>query len=191
MPTKTPDRNPGVGRGERRILLKAYSPQKTIALEDFPPMPDHPITKVLLAIDDSLNANKAAKTATALTASLQAELIVLNVVPYPLWLVPTRIGHARAPVNLKDYFDNAEARAWKWIDQTVLFARNLGVKKTSGRVVRSSGSTVSTIIQTAEEERVDLIVTGTRGLEGLKKALASSVSRGIIDRAACSVLVVK
>lgn len=172
-------------------MLNSYSTQKQVEIPDFSTRQDHPISKVLLAIDDSVNAIKAAKIAIALSASLQAELIVLSVVPYPLWLVPTRIGHARAPVSLKDYFESAEDIAWKSINQTVLDARNLGVKKTSGRVVRSTGSTASTIIQNAEEERVDLLVTGSRGLDGLKKALTSSVSRSVTDHARCSVLVVR
>ncbi len=146
---------------------------------------------MLVAIDDSPNADSAAKIATSLAANYQAELIVLSVVPCPSLFVPTRIGHAPPPVNYKEYYDSAEKKAWKWIDQTVLFARDRGVKKARGRVLRSTGSIVGTIVQNAESEGVDLIVTGTRGAGGFNRMLMGSVSKGVIAHAHCSVLVVR
>lgn len=172
-------------------LSDSYLTHKQFEEEGFSARTDLPITKVLLAIDDSVIGNRATKMATVLAANLGAELIVMSVVPYPLSLVPTRVSHGPPPITLKEYYEGAEKRAWKMIDDTVLLARNVGVKRATGRVLRSSGSTVRTIIEDAEEEKVDLIVTGTRGLRGLKNVLARSVSRGVNSQARCSVLVVR
>jgi nucleotide-binding universal stress UspA family protein len=52
-------------------------------------------------------------------------------------------------------------------------------------------SVVETIINNADKEGADLIVVGTRGLDGFKKLLIGSVSSGVISHASCPVLIVR
>jgi len=52
-------------------------------------------------------------------------------------------------------------------------------------------SIVGAIIQYAEDEKVDLIVIGTRGRSGIKKMLLGSVAAGVVTYAHCPVMVVK
>jgi len=52
-------------------------------------------------------------------------------------------------------------------------------------------STVQGIVEFASNEKVDLIVIGTRGLSGFKRLLIGSVSSGVVAHAHCPVLVVR
>jgi nucleotide-binding universal stress UspA family protein len=54
----------------------------------------------------------------------------------------------------------------------------------------TDGSPVSDICSFAKEHDVDLIITSTHGLTGLKHALIGSVAEQVVRRASCSVLVV-
>jgi nucleotide-binding universal stress UspA family protein len=55
----------------------------------------------------------------------------------------------------------------------------------------SAGTVVQEIVDFASQEKVDLIILGTRGLGGFKRMLMGSVSNGVVNHAGCSVLVVK
>jgi nucleotide-binding universal stress UspA family protein len=149
------------------------------------------ISKILVAIDGSQHAIRAAHAAIRLAANFQAELIVLSVVPNPSLFVPTRVGHAPPPVSYVQYYDRMEKEASKCIDEIISLATGQGVKKATKEVLRSTGSVVETIIKNAEAEGVDLIVTGTRGMGGFKKLLMGSVSSGLVAHAHCSVLIVR
>lgn len=52
-------------------------------------------------------------------------------------------------------------------------------------------SVVKAIIQYAEKNKMDLIVTGSRGMSGFQKMLLGSVASGVVTYAHCPVLVVK
>jgi nucleotide-binding universal stress UspA family protein len=54
-----------------------------------------------------------------------------------------------------------------------------------------TNSIASTIVEFAENEKVDLIVVGTRGASGVKRMLLGSVASGVVTYAHCPVLVVK
>lgn len=54
-----------------------------------------------------------------------------------------------------------------------------------------STSIVSSILDYAEKENVDLIVVGTRGRSGIKKLLLGSTASGIVTYSSCPVIVVK
>lgn len=52
-------------------------------------------------------------------------------------------------------------------------------------------SVVGTIVDYAVQEKTDLIIMGTRGLGGFKRAVLGSVSSGVAEHASCSTLVVR
>jgi nucleotide-binding universal stress UspA family protein len=53
------------------------------------------------------------------------------------------------------------------------------------------GRVVDVIVGTAEEEGVDVIVMGCRGLSGIKELFLGSTSAGVVHQADCPVLIVK
>jgi nucleotide-binding universal stress UspA family protein len=60
----------------------------------------------------------------------------------------------------------------------------------SARVLRGS-SVVKAITDYGASRQVDLIVVGRKGLGGFKKLLLGSVSDGVVNHAASTVLVVR
>jgi nucleotide-binding universal stress UspA family protein len=58
-------------------------------------------------------------------------------------------------------------------------------------IVEGPFSLVGEIVNYAENNHIDLIVTGSRGRTGFKKVLLGSVASGIVTYAHCPVLVIK
>ena len=53
------------------------------------------------------------------------------------------------------------------------------------------GAVAEEIVALADELEVDLIIVGSRGLRGIKRALAGSVSESVFRHARCPVMVVR
>ena len=58
-------------------------------------------------------------------------------------------------------------------------------------VAISEGPVVDKIIRQAQNQEIDLIVIGTRGLGAVKRTLLGSVSQGVIAHAPCAVSLVR
>ncbi|WP_408007976.1 universal stress protein [Pseudalkalibacillus sp. A8] len=54
-----------------------------------------------------------------------------------------------------------------------------------------AGDPAATICRYAKKNEIDMIVMGSRGLGGWKRLFSSSVSRKVVSKATCTVLVVK
>jgi nucleotide-binding universal stress UspA family protein len=104
--------------------------------------------------------------------------------PFP-YLVPRIV-----PADMSASREYAKQEAKIKVDSLVLQARNEGVDA-KGKVLDKEGSPVKVILEYAEEEGVDLIVAGTRGLGGFPKMLLGSVSSGLVSHAHCGVLIVR
>ena len=67
--------------------------------------------------------------------------------------------------------------------------RSRGLDGVASRLL--SGDPADEVLRYAEENGVDLIATGTRGLSGLKGLFLGSVARSLVEKAECPCLVVK
>jgi nucleotide-binding universal stress UspA family protein len=135
-------------------------------------------TKVLLATDGSEDAAVATRAATDLSNQSGAELHVIYV--------------GRSSITLSPHEYEAEARAR--IDELAKMVEDAGgtVAGTHLRVdSQGSGTEAQHITGVAEELGADLIVVGSRGLGGMKRALMGSVSESVVRHAHCPVLVVR
>jgi nucleotide-binding universal stress UspA family protein len=147
------------------------------------------IERILVAVDGSDNAVRAAQVAAVLAEKFNAELIVCHAVETPF---RSFAQHGISfPKNLLDeYLTAARGDAKKIVDKVIQTAVPDRVK--TMRVIQENVfSVVEAIVNLAEERKVDLIVIGTRGQTGFKKLVVGSVSSGVISRAACPVLVVR
>jgi nucleotide-binding universal stress UspA family protein len=134
-------------------------------------------TKILLATDGSKDAELASRTAADLAQSTSSELHVLYV------------GEAANPyveeVGLAG--DDRQAR-------TVLDAEAEKVRAVGGTVAQAHlrmGKAGHEIVALAEEIGAGLIVIGSRGRGGIRRALMGSVSDSVVRHAHCPVLVVR
>jgi nucleotide-binding universal stress UspA family protein len=131
------------------------------------------IEKVLTATDGSDAALKALDLALDLTSWKEAELTLVHVVP-------------RDRVRDNDvYWDDADHDVLRQAGDR---AREQGVE---ARLVMSSGNPAEAISKLADELDADLVVIGSRGRGRVAGTLLGSVSKGVLDRAHCPVLVVR
>ena len=148
------------------------------------------LKRLLVAIDASPNATRAAIAAIALAEKFNAELIVLHAVPIPSYTFAQAEVGSVAPSMFREYYEAAQKEGKTAVDEVVRSAEAKNVKAT-GIILGPAVSIVETIIDHAAKNNVDLIVVGTRGRTGFKKLLLGSVSTGILSHANCSVLVVR
>jgi nucleotide-binding universal stress UspA family protein len=142
-------------------------------------------TKILFATDGSREAQLAATTAADLAKSTGSELHVLHVgAGQPLYVAPG------SSAIIEELLDTQRAEAQRVLDEQV-------------RLVEGSGATVEearlsiderpdrTIVHLSEDIGAGLIVMGSRGRGGIRRALMGSVSDAVVRLAHCPVLVVR
>jgi nucleotide-binding universal stress UspA family protein len=147
-------------------------------------------TKILLATDGSREAELAARTAADLANSTNSELHVVTVAlgsPDPVYYIH------EAGLRYETYEEALEAvkaEAQKVLDGQVQKVEEVGgtVKEAHLRIGERRDQA---IIHLAEELGAGLIVLGSRGLGGVRRALMGSVSDSVVRHAHCPVLVVR
>ena len=143
-------------------------------------------TKVLLAIDGSEDAQLAADTALDLSGKLESELHVVYVEPMPeRHTKPVRFAVDLPPEVVRSVEKEAEAKVENLVEK---------VGEGGGEVTQAHarvGSPAAEVVALAEELGVGLIVMGSRGLGGIRRALVGSVSDAVVRHAHCPVLVVR
>jgi nucleotide-binding universal stress UspA family protein len=134
-------------------------------------------TNVLLATDGSKDAALANQAAIDLSNQSGAELHVIYV------------GQSSITQSPHEY----EAAARERIDELAKAIEDAGgtVTETHLRIDTHGTMEDEHIVGLAEELGVDLIVVGSRGLGGLKRALMGSVSESVVRHAHCPVLVMR
>jgi nucleotide-binding universal stress UspA family protein len=147
-------------------------------------------TTILLATDGSKEAQLAASTAADLANSTNSELHLLSVAPGnpdPVYQIH------EASLRYETYQQALEAvkgEAQKVLDEQVRKVREAGgsVKEAHLRIGERRDQA---IIHLAEEVGAGLIVMGSRGLGGMRRALMGSVSDSVVRHAHCPVMIVR
>jgi nucleotide-binding universal stress UspA family protein len=148
-------------------------------------------TKILVCVDGSESSEKAVDHAIEMAKKHGAQLIALNV-------VVSQLGYAYSsgafglvsPGGINELLDKSKQEAKKWFDDAEKKAAAQGIRiKTE--MVASPTSVVPAIVEYAEKNKVDLIVTGTKGRSGFTRLLLGSVASGVVTYASCPVMVVK
>ena len=147
-------------------------------------------TKILLATDGSSEAQLAASTAADLANATNSELHLLSVAPGN----PDPVYHIHEASLRYETYEQALAAA-KGEAQKVLDEQVQKVQEAAGSIkkahLRIGERRDQAIIHLAEEVGAGLIVMGSRGLGGVRRALMGSVSDSVVRHAHCPVLVVR
>ena len=143
-------------------------------------------------MDGSESSVKATDHAIEIAKKHDAQLIALNVVVSQLGFAYSSgaFGLTVTPSAINDILDKSKQEAKKWFDNIEKKAEAQGVRL-KVEVVASPNSVVPAIVDYAEKNKVDLIVTGTKGRSGFAKLLLGSVAAGVVTYASCPVMVVK
>ncbi|RZL47134.1 MAG: universal stress protein [Pedobacter sp.] len=139
--------------------------------------------KILIAVDNSICSEKAAKAGYEMANKFGAEVALLNIIePAPATVNP---DFTLAPVFMEMY-DNSEENSQTLLQQ-IANAHGNGIATT---YLTSLDTATHGIIQQAEEWGAELIVIGTHGRGGLYHFLMGSVAEHVARKAACPVLIV-
>jgi len=143
------------------------------------------VDKVLCPIDFSDNSEYAARYAVAFAKAHGAELILLHVMPPPMYAVPDYTGiHEFSPEEIRQF----EEQVRKRLDDFTAGLRGEYDKVDSAL---ANGVPFVEILRTAKDRDVDLIVMGTHGRTGLPHMLIGSVAEKVVRKAPCPVLTVR
>ena len=136
-------------------------------------------TKILLATDGSKEAQVGARTAADLAKSHDSELHMVYVEP----VLPMISGFA----------DHGEERVGpesrQLLDEQVKLIQETGTNVAEAHL--RLGRPDEQILRVGEEIDAGLIVMGSRGRGGIRRALMGSVSDSVVRHAHCPVLVVR
>ncbi|MEW9550163.1 universal stress protein [Nonomuraea sp. NPDC050783] len=141
---------------------------------------------ILVAYDGSADARTAIEFAAK---HLAAEPTVVLTVWEPL-LVQLRKHPLAAGVLAPDAEDEARAQAEASAREGAELALASGIADVTPRAVADNESVWKTIVDVADELDASLVVTGTRGLAGVRSVLLGSVSNHVLHHAHRPTLIV-
>lgn len=136
---------------------------------------------ILLGVDGSEHALRAARTAGDLARNMKSKIIRVVVAFDP---IPPYLGEPNLQAAITARMKEAE---------TILQKALEAVGETPGEVHTEilEGSPAEAILDVAKTREVDLIVMGSRGIGRLKGLLIGSQSQKVVQHALCPVLIVR
>ncbi|MDY8093505.1 MULTISPECIES: universal stress protein [Paenibacillus] len=137
--------------------------------------------QILVAIDGSEHAMKALETAKTLSKQLQGDphLTVLHVNP--------ALSMNEPPIGI-DVDERIEEEGRHILEPASDYLKDADIPC---RMLAGHGNPASVICEVADQEKVDLIIMGTRGKGLVSEMILGSVSHHVIQHAPCPVLTVK
>ncbi len=138
--------------------------------------------QILVATDGSEEATLAAKTAAELAQRSYSELHLVSVAAE---------YSSHYDVHKPGSVESLRRRAQEVLDDQVKTIEQSGGKVARKHVRASQRHPSDEIVRVAEEIGADLMVMGSRGLGGVRRALMGSVSDSVVRHAHCSVLVAR
>src|ERR671910_2920983 len=151
-------------------------------------------SKVLLATDGSREAELAARTAADLSQKTGSELHVVHafgIVPVgpPVYPEATDLQSVEYEAETEEGQRISEQRAREVLQEEVEKVRSAGGAVAGEHLIE--GRVAPGIVGLAEEIGAGLVVVGSRGRGGIRRALMGSVSDSVVRHAHCPVLVVR
>ncbi|WP_327088621.1 universal stress protein [Nonomuraea sp. NBC_01738] len=141
---------------------------------------------ILIAYDGSPDAKSAIEFAAK---HLTAEATLVLTVWEPL-LVQLRNHPLAGPAILTDQGEEWQALAEQQAQEGAELARAAGLPDVSHRAVADNESIWKTIVDVADEVDAAVVVTGSRGLAGVRSVLLGSVSNHVLHHAHRPTLIV-
>lgn len=160
------------------------------------------LDRILVPIDFSAYSDEALQVAASIGERFFATLLLLHVIPKEIEVHATHVhlGHRGSPL-LGPFSESIEVPAD--VQETITI--NLRERAQTAlqeflpadlnyqplELLIAVGAPYEQILQTATDQRVDLIVMGTHGRTGLSHTLLGSVAERVLRLASCPVLTVK
>jgi nucleotide-binding universal stress UspA family protein len=152
------------------------------------------VKKILLAIDKSGYKIKAMSFAITLAKALGAGVTAIHVIDKStLKAAVDVVGYYRGG-KVEEYQDAYERKLKKQAEELLGEVKMLGDKegvKTYTEVLLHAPSISKAIIDYAKNNKMDIIVIGTKGMTGIAKFLIGNVANTVAAHAPCAVLLVR
>ena len=176
-----------IGSVSRAVANNAARP--LLIVKQQAPMPADRM-RVLFATDGSDHSRTTAEFLTSLPFPDTTEITIMHVIPSNFLDVPEQFV-LEVDERVKDAVAGIRSREFTEAEKIIEQARGyLGSKFKQVHVLSRVGDPPTEILKAAEGMEADLIAVGRRGARGTQGALGS-VSRNILNHAACSVLIVR
>ena len=149
------------------------------------------ISTILVCLDGSESSTRASDYAIEMAKKYDSEVILL-------YVVVSHLGYAYSsgefgnvmPGAIGEILEKSKQEAKKWFEGAEKKAAALNIKIKS-EIIATGNSVVPAIVDYADNNKVDLIITGTKGRSGFAKLLLGSVASGVVTYATCPVMIVK
>lgn len=170
--------------GNVAIKILRRAPCDTLMIRPLGITGSLPRKRIMVPLDGSPLSERALKPAVALASAWKLEIMLLRVSP-PIFT-------DQDPISSHDFFDeleeklNEEAMAYLLDIQAIQTRESLAI-----RVETASGPEAASIVDTANDNEVDLIVMSSHGQSGAGLWLMGSVSEKVLRKATCSTLIVR
>jgi nucleotide-binding universal stress UspA family protein len=147
---------------------------------------------IMVAIDGSETSMRAAEYAVAMTKNIknkETQLIGITILDLG------RLSYSffvAAPSYGSKELEEKRQEAKMWLNRVDQLSKENSVPQFKSEIIEDVVSRIGgAIVKYAENEKVDLIVVGTRGRSSLKRMLIGSVASDILHYAHCPVMIVK
>lgn len=157
--------------------------------------PYNGLGNILLVTDGSPASQQAVQFLGKLPLPMSARLWVMHVLPslpIPMMVVMTPTGNV--PIAFEDSKGTVDLRAGEEKDGQALVDGTLEALKGLGKPAKGilkRGDAATEIMAVVKEQKIDLLITGSRGLTPIRSWMMGSVSRKLVHYSGCSVLVVR
>jgi nucleotide-binding universal stress UspA family protein len=165
----------------RRYPLSTYTPFN---------LTNRKISNILVAIDGSEYSFNAAEYALALAKSFESQLYAITVTYIPASDHLSQKDVLNKSLTEDNINNNNMKDAGNWFENFTQNAKENNIQLKT-ELINSARPVDYVILEYAEEQKIDLIVVGTRGRTGFKKLLLGSIASSIVTYAHCPVTVVK
>lgn len=140
--------------------------------------------RILVPVDGSANSDKAIENVIKIAGMCKSEVLLLYVSYFD--------GDTDSNVEMVSWLPEAAAGSVNKASASILsHAQAKFPKEILTSVHRGKGIPSHVILEFAEENGIDLIVMGGRGLGVVEGYLLGSVSQYVLENAKCPVLIVK
>ncbi len=144
-------------------------------------------SSILVGTDGSDTASKAVREAIGLAVQVGAQLQIVSAYE-PTADERLLLERTQVPPDV-EWTVNPRADVLQLLDRASSEARSAGVAEVETHA--RQGDAADAILDVAEEQGVDLIVVGNKGMTGAKRFLLGSVPNKVSHHAPCSVLIVR
>ena len=138
--------------------------------------------RILVPVDGSEVATRAAKKALALAESINVKVVAMHVINIGIYAYQTEVIYP-TEIPLSELI---QKEGHSYLDEIVTLGEEMGISVTKKLV---EGHPAEEIITEAKED--DLIVIGSKGRTGLDRLLLGSVAENVARHASCPVMIVK